>query len=86
MMSCKYYYAYIESTPLNPPLNTRYHTKVIGRCSGTSEREICCCNGDESKCDFYDYIKEHAIKETVEYKIKEAIELLESNGYSVKKL
>lgn len=74
-----------------------YHTKVKtkwsdygpsttiyqGVCWGTKECEECSCNGDKLKCDFYDYIREQAEKERLEYKIKEAIELLEKNGYRV---
>lgn len=54
-----------------------------GVCWGTKECEPCSCNGDKLKCDFYDYIKERAEKERLEYKIEEAIKLLEENGYRV---
>lgn len=59
---------------------------TIGVCWGTKECEICSCNGDKLKCDFYDYIREEAEKETLEYKIKEAKTLLEKNGYKIKKI
>ena len=58
---------------------------TISVCVGTKECEECSCNGDKLKCDFYDYIRERAEKETLEYKIKEAKTLLEKNGYEVRK-
>ena len=58
-------------------------TVYQGICWGTKECEPCSCDGDELKCDFYDYIRERAEKERLEYKIKEAIELLGKNGYKV---
>lgn len=58
-------------------------TVYQGVCWGTKECEPCSCNGNELKCDFYDYIRERAKKETIEYKIKEAIKFLEENGYKV---
>ena len=34
----------------------------IGVCWGTKECEACSCNGDEAKCDFYDYVRKRARK------------------------
>lgn len=34
----------------------------VGVCWGTKEREPCSCGGDETKCNFYDYIRERAKK------------------------
>lgn len=31
----------------------RNKERVIGRCNGTKERDVCNCGGDVSKCDFY---------------------------------
>lgn len=31
-----------------------------GICWGTKEEEACSCGGDESKCDFYDYVRKRA--------------------------
>ena len=32
-----------------------FHPEEIGdRCWGTKERELCSCEGDRSRCDFYD--------------------------------
>lgn len=59
---------------------------TIGVCWGTKECEECFCNGDKLKCDFYDYIRERAETEQLQYKITEAIKLLEVNGYEVKKI
>lgn len=58
---------------------------IVGICWGTKECEECYCEGDRSKCDFYDYIKEDAKKEKLEFKIQEAINFLKNNGYEVKK-
>lgn len=63
-----------------------WENTIIGKCSGTKECEECSCGGDKSKCDFYDYIREKARKETFEYKINQAIKLLIDNGYEVKKI
>ena len=34
----------------------------IGVCWGTKECEACSCGGDESRCDFYDYVRERSKK------------------------
>lgn len=64
---------------------TPIYGEQYGVCNGTKERERCSCNGNKLKCDFYDYIRERAEKETLEYKIEEAKILLEKNGYEVRK-
>lgn len=47
-MACKCYHA------------ERNYLGKIGVCWGTKECEACSCGGDESKCDFYDYVRERA--------------------------
>ena len=47
-MACKCYHA------------ERNFVGKIGVCYGTKEKEACSCGGDESKCDFYDYVRERA--------------------------
>lgn len=59
---------------------------IVGVCWGTKECEECSCNGDELKCDFYDYKRKRAETEQLQYKITEAIKLLKVNGYKVKKI
>ena len=49
-MSCKCYHA------------DKNFLGKIGVCWGTKECEPCSCNGDEGKCDFYDYVRERAKK------------------------
>lgn len=49
-MSCKCYHA------------DKNFLGKIGVCWGTKECEPCSCNGDEAKCDFYDYVRERAKK------------------------
>lgn len=49
-MSCKCYHA------------DKNFLGEIGVCCGTKEREACSCNGDEAKCDFYDYVRKRAKK------------------------
>lgn len=39
----------------------------IGVCWGTKECEACSCGGDESKCDFYEYVRERVKKPTTGY-------------------
>lgn len=51
-MSCKYYHA--EHNFLGK----------IGVCWGTKECEACSCDGDEAKCNFYDYVRERVKKPT----------------------
>lgn len=36
----------------------------VGVCWGTKECEPCSCGGDESKCDFYAYVRERARPKT----------------------
>lgn len=79
---CKCYHERIETRYIKEIRTTQ---KVVGYCWGTKECEPCSCEGDKSKCDFYDYVREKAQKETLEYKIEEAIKLLEKNGYKVEK-
>ena len=84
MDKCKCYNAYIENVPLDYK-NIRTTQRIVGLCFGTKNREKCSCQGDRSKCDFYDYIRERAKKEQLDYKITQAIDLLVDNGYEVKK-
>lgn len=49
-MSCKCYHA------------ERNFLGNTGVCWGTKECEACSCDGDESRCDFYEYIRERAQK------------------------
>lgn len=49
-MSCKCYHA------------EKNFIGKIGVCWGTKEREACSCEGDEAKCDFYDYVRNRAKK------------------------
>ena len=77
---CKCYHSKLENIYTH---DNRITQRIVGHCWGTKECEPCSCNGDELKCDFYDYVRERAEKERLEYKIKEAIELLEKNGYRV---
>lgn len=59
--------------------------EVMGFCNGTRERDKCSCKGNKLECDFYPEVREKAKKETTEYKIEEAIQLLKDNGYVVYK-
>lgn len=65
------------------PVNLR--SIKVGFCNGTREKERCGCKGNRLDCDFYPEVKEKAQKETIEYKIKEAINLLKNNGYVIYK-
>ena len=49
-MSCKCYHA------------DRNFLGGTGVCWGTKECEACFCNGDEAKCDFYEYVRNRAKK------------------------
>lgn len=50
MMACRCYHA------------ERNFIGKIGVCWGTKECEPCSCGGDESRCDFYDYVRDRASK------------------------
>ena len=38
-------------------------TKTVYECYGTKEREECHCMGDRGKCDFYQGVREKAMKD-----------------------
>lgn len=38
-------------------------TKTVYECYGTKEREECHCMGDRGKCDFYQEVREKAMKD-----------------------
>ena len=59
--------------------------ETVGICYGTKECERCSCKGNRLECDFYPEVREKAKKETTEYKIEEAIQLLKDNGYVIYK-
>lgn len=59
--------------------------ETVGFCYGTKECDRCSCKGNRLECDFYPEVREKAKKETTEYKIEEAIQLLKDNGYVVYK-
>ena len=84
-MLCKCYHEEIMKV-WNP---IKYHDgfgyETVGICYGTKECERCYCKGHELECDFYPEVIDKAKKETVEYKIEAAIELLKENGYIVYK-
>lgn len=37
-----------------------YDSIYHGRCLGTKEQDPCSCNGDKSKCDFYEHVRQEA--------------------------
>lgn len=84
-MKCKSYHEEIMKVwnPRNYVDGFGYET--IGFCYGTKECERCFCKGNKLNCDFYPEVKEEGKKETIEYKIDEAIKLLKNNGYIVYK-
>ena len=59
--------------------------EIIGFCYGTKECERCSCKGNKLNCDFYPEVREEGLKETIEYRIEEAIKLLKDNGYVIYK-
>ena len=81
MQKCQYY---------------NYYTNVIHNCLhvndyfcdkekdkyGISLRE-CAYKGCPEYCELYPEVKEQAIKDSIEYKINSAINLLKDNGYKV---
>lgn len=83
MEKCKCYHPRIKTIYINEIRTTQ---RIVGYCWGTKECEECSCDGNKLKCDFYDYIREEAQKEQLDYKITEAIKLLKVNGYEVKKI
>ena len=34
--------------------------RLVGRCNGTKERDVCSCGGDRAKCDFYSEVRKKA--------------------------
>lgn len=78
-------YKVYDSTSFDDPMNPCTRSIKVGFCNGTRERERCSCKGNRLDCDFYQEVKEKAQKETTEYKIKEAINLLKNNGYVIYK-
>lgn len=50
-MACKCYHAY------------KNFLGETGVCWGTKEGEACSCDGDEAKCDLYDYVRKRARKQ-----------------------
>lgn len=57
MKKCKCYH-----TQLRHNFSTGEEEQV-GYCYGTKDCESCSCGGDESKCNFYEYIRERALAE-----------------------
>jgi hypothetical protein len=67
--------------------------KIVSRCNGTKERDVCSCGGNETKCDFYPAKRAAAqarkatdeFKENRKYTYEETREqfllALNSNGY-----
>lgn len=84
-MKCSSYHEEIMNVwnPRKYPDGFSY--EVVGFCNGTRERDRCYCKGNRLECDFYPEVREKAQKETIEYKIEEAIKLLKDNGYVVYK-
>ena len=84
-MLCKCYHEK-QTRVWNPKLYPAMDgIETVGFCYGTKECERCYCKGNELECDFYPEVKDKAKKQTMEYKIEAAIELLKENGYIVYK-
>lgn len=45
----------------------KYKERVISYCVGTRECDPCSCDGDKSKCDFYEEVRRKARKEINKY-------------------
>lgn len=84
MDKCSSYHTKVQTTWSDYGLTST--TIYRGVCWGTKECEECSYNGDKLKCDFYDYIREEAKKEQLNYQINQAIAFLKDNGYEVKKI
>lgn len=66
MSKCECYEQYVEHRTCYTKHGRTYDEPVLcGRCTGTKEVDRCHCGGDESKCDFYDYVRERAKKKNV---------------------
>ena len=84
-MKCGCYHEKIMNV-WNPKIyHDAFGYETVGICYGTKECERCSCKGNRLECDFYPEVREKAKKETIEYKIEEAIKLLKDNGYVVYK-
>jgi len=84
-MKCGCYHEKIMNV-WNPKIyHDAFGYETVGICYGTKECERCSCKGNKLNCDFYPEVREKAKKETIEYKIEEAIQLLKDNGYVVYK-
>lgn len=48
--------------------------RLVSRCNGTKERDVCSCKGDKTKCDFYPEIRKKARQLTLECRDKKELE------------
>ena len=62
---------YFEQEVVDPYL---YDRRLVGRCIGTKERDICRCSGDPAMCDFYPEKREKARRQTQKYKDTKELE------------
>ena len=44
-------------------LAPEYIDEKVGVCYGTKEKDVCDCDGDRSKCSFYESVREKAVEE-----------------------
>ena len=55
-------------------LAPEYIDEEVGVCYGTKEKDVCNCDGDRSKCSFYETVREKAAEENYERVRAEAAE------------
>ena len=52
------------------PFYTHRYCETVGFCNGTKEQDECSCGGDRTKCDFYPEVREKALNEQENNKIR----------------
>ena len=50
----------------------------VPRCLGTREKDVCCCDGDRSKCSFYESVREKASAKKSNSDIKDVFDEIEN--------
>ena len=62
---------YFEQEVVDPYL---YDRRLVGRCNGTKERDVCQCCGNPAMCDFYSEKRKEACRQTQEYRDTKELE------------
>lgn len=83
MNKCDCYYTEEQIVGWHTPVDPKI--KIVHKCNGTRERDICSCDGERAKCDFYSEVREKALPKFGEWiSVEDRLPELEKTSLNTK--